>query len=576
MNTATQEAITATTTINFLGLDGNPIEGLKVRLNVDGKFQMHTTDAQGCIPPLQAESGTPVDIDVQRMDGSYKRIDTDHTGSSNSVWTLTSPSLVLEVSTELHQGTPGDAASIIPTWTEDDRGVVESSEPSVRDSYRDEGHNHPVTQQPKPTKPKQAQTKHLPDPTRAVPPKTGAKAPLQVSRDENGNPLVVYVEKVKDWWGRWSFPWLHAAHAEAAGAKTAQVTYVGDMAEKVKALIDTATALTEYEIPVSTATYLAQAKTGKKALSEYKKKESKTSKSWCYKYVKMALVQAHVVDDAPLGESASTAGPELERLGFNDVTANLPDARWAAAGDVIVYRWTDKTWAQRKGSDPAKPNHGHIDIRSYEAYISDYIPSTAKPNWTDYTHIRIYRKVFDPMPTARIRAFLHCLRDYECQAEPDDSKRYNILNTALPSDPNSKRFSGFKLHPWQDVPVPDAIKLGKGSTAAGAYQITRGTWAEILGNGWSTPIAEKDLFNAAMQDRVAVAILEVTNAALSLLRTGKIEDAVRALGGRWASLPGAGQNAHRKTADGKPMDMSYFMGLFDQYLAHELEKEKTK
>lgn len=123
MTTATQEAIE--THINFLGLEGNPIENLKVRLTVDGKEQHCTTDAQGCIPPLQVEPDTEVEVAVQRMDGNYKTIDTNHTGCINGAWTYTSPNMVFEVTTELHQGEPGHAESLLPTWSEADLGMVE-------------------------------------------------------------------------------------------------------------------------------------------------------------------------------------------------------------------------------------------------------------------------------------------------------------------------------------------------------------------------------------------------------------------------------------------------------------------
>jgi hypothetical protein len=71
--------------------------------------------------------------------------------------------------------------------------------------------------------------------------------------------------------------------------------------------------------------------------------------------------------------------------GFKDVTAEVPDARWAAAGDVIVYAWSDTTWETRKEKDPKSPNHGHIDIRDYDFYISDFIPlppgMSGHPRW---------------------------------------------------------------------------------------------------------------------------------------------------------------------------------------------------
>ena len=584
MTTTIQKPVTITTLITFLGLDGNPIGGLNVRLTIGGQEQLQTTDAKGCITPLQTEAGTQVDIDVQRMDGSYKRIDTDQTGSSNSVWTLTSPSLVLEANTELHQGAAGDASNLIPTWTDEDIGVVEYSEPPVSDAYRDEGHNYVVIAA-KAVKNKLANTQHLPDPTRATPPKTGARAPTQSARDELGNPLVVYIEKVKDWWGRWSFPWLHAQNSHAA--EKAKVTYSGDMRESVKALIDFAEAQVTYDYSKQegTAAVYAQMKNGTFKHTKNEKPSPEKGPGRCYQWVRLALARTGITDGYLADEksttyseqeSASSAGGPLLRKGFKDVTDQLPDARWAAAGDVIVYRWTDKTWDKRKKSDAKKPNHGHIDIRSYEAYVSDFIPKSKRPNWTDYTNIRIYRKHFDPTPTARIRAFLHCLRDFECQAEKNDSKRYDMLNSALPSNPASKRFVGYKSHPWQGLALPEEFKVGKGSTAAGAYQITRGTWEEMFGLMGSNPADDKDQFDPAVQDRLAVVILENTNFALSKIRIGQIEDAVKSLIGRWSSLPGASDNSSRKSSDGRPMDMMYFKGLFETYFAQEMEREKMQ
>jgi muramidase (phage lysozyme) len=584
-STATPVPTKSATNFNFLDLCGLPIEGLEVRATLDQKLYELKTDAQGCLPTMSALPDTPLKIEVKRFDGSYKTIDECITSNSNSCKTYTSPALILEATTELHEGTPGDIENALPRFEADDLGVLETAEeetqpttedqakpqPPVSDTYRDEGHNHPAP------KPRHVHTTHLPDSSRVLGPITGAKAPLHTGRDGKGNPLVVYSEKVKDWWGRWSFTWPHfgkdagASTTHGMAASATKVTYSGGMQDKVKALIETATALTSYVVPDSTATYLAGIKTGKKNLSDYGTKLQQISKGWCYKYVKMALVQSHVVDDAPGGESASAAGPELTRLGFTDVTATLPDARWAAAGDVIVYRWTDATWEKRKGNNPSKPNHGHIDIRSYAAYISDFIPDTKRPGWHEYTHIHIYRKVFDPLPTARMRAFLHCLREYECQSERDESKRYGLLNHPLPN--GNRTFNNYKAHPWYGVPVPEKIKAGKGSTAAGAYQITLGTWNDAVKALWANPTEEKDLFSPAMQDRIAVVLLEGTKEALTMVRLGKTEEAVNALTGRWSSLPGGVHNGNRKSAEGKPMDMAYFMSLYNRYLSEEKAKE---
>jgi muramidase (phage lysozyme) len=78
-----------------------------------------------------------------------------------------------------------------------------------------------------------------------------------------------------------------------------------------------------------------------------------------------------------------------------------------------------------------------------------------------------------------------------------------------------------------------------------------------------------------VQDRLAACKLE-SRQALPEIRMVKIEEAVKLLLTEWTSLPGAKENAHRRTADGKPMDMACFMGLFNTYLAQEKVKEKIQ
>ena len=67
---------------------------------------------------------------------------------------------------------------------------------------------------------------------------------------------------------------------------------------------------------------------------------------------------------------------------------------------------------------------------------------------------------------------------------------------------------------------------------------------------------------------------------LHLIRTGCIREALElkgpngilAVSSEWTSLPGGKENAHRLTADKKPMDMAYFQTLFDKYLTEEKAK----
>ena len=384
---------------------------------------------------------------------------------------------------------------------------------------------------------------------------------------------------------------LWGTPAPAAKGGTVPATPVKvdtEMVKKVEALLEFAREQTEYDYKASregTAAVLASM--GKGTFKhERNEKESDRSRGLCYTYVKVALTRAKIIDGVLAEQkasatqtdaehyamqlSASNAGPALIAKGFRDATAEVPDARWAAAGDVIVYAWSDAAWEIRKKKDPKSPNHGHIDIRDYDFYISDFIPKAKHPIWADYINTRIYRKIFDPLPTQRIRAFLRCIREFECQAEKDDSKRYQMLNAPLPS--GDRRFSSYKTHPWDGQGKPL-----KGSTAAGAYQILSGTWQEIFDKGLIEP--KGDRFTPTVQDRIAVMKLE-DRGVLHLIRTGRIQQALElkgpngslALPSEWTSLPGGKENAHRLTADKKPMNMAYFQTLYDQYLNEEKAK----
>lgn len=586
--------------ISFLALDGAPIEQMSVVIRWAGGELIARTDADGVIPPVQAPPGEPLSVAVQRFDGSYKRIGECRMPSSDGTLTAISPNIVVETITEIHEGKPGQAEASIPKPEDSDLGDVISaampapateappakpaealpaadSEPGLPVITAANGTSDPKlaprskgTASPDSGKVKQ-QAKR---PPQHISGKAEGPLTLKGGRDANGHPLAVITEKARDWWNSWRMPTFNLWGAPTTGKQggTSPATPVSvntDMIKKVEALLEFAQEQTEYRYTEGTAGVLASMGRGtfKHAKGE---KDRHTPRGLCYTYVKVALARSKVVNGMLPGVSASGAGPSLIAQGFKDVTSELPDARWAAAGDLIVYAWTDGAWDLRKKKDPKTPNHGHIDVRDYETYISDFVPKLIHPRWVDYMNIRIYRKVFDPIPTQRIRAFLHCIREFECQAEHDDEKRYQILNTPLPS--GEKRFSSYKTHPWSGQTVPK-----NGSTSAGAYQIKLLTWGEIFEKGLIE--SKGDMFSPLVQDRIAVMKLE-DRGVLHMVRAGRIKEALEfrgakgalALASEWTSLPGGNENAHRLTADKRPMDMAYFEILFEHYLKNEKSK----
>ena len=600
--------------INFLALDGSPISKMGVAVRWKCGELLARTDADGAIQPVEAPPGETLSIAVQRFDGSYKKIGECCMPASDGVLTAVSPNVVLETRTEKHEGQPGSAEENIPKPEQGDLGdlsaaskvagpddaaqiaveteakQVETAKPSPASTDK------PVPPKPASTpkvRPKATEAKakqQANKPPQHISGKEEVKPKLEKGRDENGNPLAVITQKAVDWWNSWRMPtfnlWGTTAPVAKGGTVPATPIKVdAEMVKKVEALLEFAREQTEYVYTEGTAGVLASMGRGT-FKHEKGEKESYKSRGLCYTYVKIALTRVKIIDGVLAAQkacatqtdaehyamqlSASQAGPALIAKGFRDITAEVPDARWAAAGDVIVYAWSNTAWEQRKKKNPKSQNHGHIDIRDYDFYVSDFIPKAKHPTWADYINTRIYRKVFDPLPTQRIRAFLRCIREFECQAEKDDSKRYQMLNAPLPS--GDRRFSSYKKHPWdgQGKPV-------KGSTAAGAYQILSGTWQEIFDKGLIEP--KGDRFSPTIQDRIAVIKLE-DRGVLHLIRTGRIQEALElkgpngslALPSEWTSLPGGKENAHRLTADKKPMNMAYFQTLFDQYLNEEKAK----
>jgi len=588
--------------LNFLDFIGEPIEGLTCRITLtldDGSQQTlsATTDAEGYVPPMEnLPIGSTAMIEVKNDAGQYRPVGDVFMDSPAITTTAISPKVKIELlPMQLHEGEPGTIEDEIPDIACDpdvivlDPGQISVPPPAVaspaahavpnaKPRVRNLSHNHGVSSKPI----------------------------LKQGRDKNGKPMTVVLFNKGDWYEKagagvragihWLWSWADFTPERKGLPTRARLALKNPppAPEAVRELIRVAEQNTKLRINESPTSALTKKVSGKDDPppgetkgtktelskekeypfdpSRYETKEPYIITSFCARYVNIALAEAgisHGIMDLPY---ASVAGPQLLALGFREVTDEVPDARWAAAGDVIVYQWSDKAWEAKKKDLGISilPNYGHIDIRSYNSYISDHIPKTNHPNWQRYVDIKIYRKVYDLMPTLRMKAFLRCLREYECQAEQDDTKRYQMLNTPLPN--GNKRFNDFSKHPWYGITnqLPN-----HGSGAAGAYQILPKTWNSILFDPSAQRIVAKSgepLFDQKMQDRIAVAILEGRN-ALGSIRSGDIAKAIQLLQKEWTSLPGAKENANRKTIDGKPMDMNYFTSLFNGYLNEEMKKE---
>lgn len=142
-----------------------------------------------------------------------------------------------------------------------------------------------------------------------------------------------------------------------------------------------------------------------------------------------------------------------------------------------------------------------------------------------------------------LRAFLSSIAKHESSVGPDG---YLMLY-------GGGHFTDFSDHParlgWPGVRLPDeqcraaGFKPGCVSTAAGRYQITRGTLIELENDGVQVPD-----FSPASQDTLALALIQKCG-ALEDVQEGRFDAAIEKCRKRWASMPGANYKQREHALD---------------------------
>ncbi len=455
------------------------------------------TDSKGAIPSITTlPVGTRFEVQIKNDRGVYKMAAIGTIQSQQMTGNLMLPHQRFEFATYSHDAAPGTAEKV--------KQVTASKHTQQPDGKVDISRNGPAA------------------PT------------VSLNHTEQGNPKAIVSASSQNMLGQ--------------NRMSASNPNLGsDAPDKVKALIDFGMEQLTWMHPstVVSATIIEQMKRSTYT-HENRPKALGYAKSIgrCAKYVKIALWKAGYIpsdgDFDPGTSSASRLGPGLLRSGFTDVTSSLPDARWAAPGDVIVYR--------KVGAPDAD---GHIDIRTYDGYLSDFWDSYLPVSQFEVTGI--YRKYHDPLPEKRMRAFLKVIRSREAETlfvNSGDAASYTALPTGKHGD--APRFSDFKQHPFEGT--------NTASTPAGGYGITVKTWRSML--PWVPVAAGGDRFSPLMQDRIAVAIMELhpgqgygsagwqttDPTSLALIRQGKVHEAATQLATRhvvqWPSLPGGSQTKY--------------------------------
>lgn len=639
-------------TINFylsvLDMAGQPIPDLKYRVIVGKDTYNGTTDSKGIAPAITGlKPNEPLEILIRKTNGEYASKYTGYTQCSDMSVCAVSPHVKISLETEPHEGEPAPApAPTTPPTAAPTQAPAPAAAPAQAAAPQGKGPAAPAAGQiAGNSKPPSKDT--------------------QECRDQAGRPRLTFKERALDWMKRHWMPTLVLWSPKdfAPGAKGCTTPAVGDQAKStgsaagpksppataaaapgpsvkvssldqppppaVKKLIDIMEeqATWEWKEIFEIDRYHSASIKAAIVSNTFKPRTGKApgkSVGRCYASVKIGLWRAGLVSGFMEDIPAKGAGPWLLQQGFVDVTASVPDARWALPGDVIVYRYSDKKqetnrkatesarqkyekekaaydlkqaahakevslWEavmkERKlakeeakknkkkyadGPDPKRPelgrepqppddrNYGHIDVRTYDGYISDF-KRTTSPDATELVVSGIYRKVYDPLPDLRLRAFLKIIREWECHSEPVDEKRYYLTNSFI-TDP--RHFSDTKSHPFETI-------ADKRNTPAGAYQINLIAYNDYT----SAKFGIGSGFSPAKQDRITVALLEAKKNALGAIRSGDISSAVASLLKTWTSLPGAKEPRKEKINGAyKVFDMTDLQKRYEQFLTEQLKK----
>jgi muramidase (phage lysozyme) len=503
----------------FRVIDRGPIRQLKNNPSKVREIFRGKTDATGRSPLITGlKLGTTFEIQVKKDDGTYKLAAIGPMSAQEMMACLKSPRVRFEFNTVSHQGSPGTA-------DKKKQEIIKS-------------HNQIADATPK--------ISRNPD----------IRPSISTDRDKSGNPKAIIKDGLPNMYGQ------HNSRTDAPNIGKADI-------DKVKALIEFGMEQASWRhSDIPSAAIIEQMKSGRYQIAGTKEANGyRGSIGRCNRYVKIALWKAgYSHNNGDIDKNISPArdmGPALIRAGFTDITNQIPDARWAAPGDVIVYEKIGAT------------NHvGHIDIRTYDGYLSDFF-ETYLP-FTKFRVIGIYRKYYDPLPELRMRAFLKVIRSREAETV---MKKYGDAATyrALPlSAKIGLMFDNFDTHPFAGATAE--------STASGAYGILVGTW-----RGYTVPDPKRypnppvpisrtgPRFSPTIQDRIAVASMELhlgqgyyANKGiteLGLVRKGEIEKAASLLATKrpyqWTSLPGGTESKYT---------VSEMMADYDRFLKELTEQ----
>ena len=485
---------------------GHAIPALKMKMILkDAIIFIGETGNDGGIFVENLPIGENIEIHVRTDDGTYKQIALATIGARVNVASLRSPKTKIELTSIYHQGEPGKA-------TQKKEEIAQQ-------------HNQKPAKEPEITGRQQQ------------------KPSIQVERNDKGNPVARVSYGLADWFGLNRIDSALWTVVKSNGKNSASGT--PSALEHLKRLVEFAEKQAGWKYLDTDTSDVIVAKMRRGALEAPSTKSLQKSLGLCNKYVKIALAYAEYgINGAIVGSGISPAklmGNELVKAGFINVTERLGkvevtvgkdkveqiDLVYALPGDIVVY-------AELR--NPTSP--GHIDIRTYHGFISDFIwpGRNGFPDWKKYKVLGVYRKYSDELALARVKAFLRIIREHE-------AKGYKDPYRALRYDPSK----GLNSHiTFDDISSHPSDR--RSNMPAGAYQIKYNTFNAVIdATGWPSTFTAND------QDRIAVYLLQgrrvkdssPSRTALGYILEGKIEHAIKStrLWLEWSCLPSEGKES---------------------------------
>lgn len=487
---------------------GDPIPDLYFKILIKGQIVFSgKSNAKGKIQTINnLKLGSVFEVHVRTDIGNYKKVAIGKIESVATYACLTSPKTRFEFSTYAHEGAAGTAAA-------HKANVIKQ---------------HNQTPADKPT----------------ITGNTATKPSITDIRNQNGHPVAAVIDGLSNWYN------MHndtAAHPPQAPLNKLH-TLVEFMEHQATLDYTKLGAITSDQIIT---------KMRNKTFEEPATKLATATKGWCAKYVKVGLWYAgygSTLNSIGSGVSiARSMGPALVEAGFQNISTALPkvninvgqqlieqpDITFTLPGDVIVYQ---------KIAAPTEA--GHIDVRTYHGFISDFIwpGRNGFPDVRHYKVIGVYRKYSDTLAEARVKAFLRIIREHEAKGYADP---YRALHW---DGKQQTTFTDMSRHPYE---------VSNEDKPAGAYQLRWFTFKQAVAEtGWPNSFTPLD------QDRVAIYELQRRNkgasqpkrTALGYILEGKVEQAVNdtKLWKLFAFLP---------NGSGQQIDMPTLIHIFDTYIA---------